>query len=172
MDKYKMGRFLAELRRERGMTQEELGERLGVTGKTISRWECGTYMPDLNMLEAMSKLFSASVDEIIAGERRLTNNAETTAENTPGSERQTAFSTAERMEYFKRKWLHDHIFDIAVHAFMALAAVLFYAEFIDAATSFVAAAVAALAVYAIDRNGMMSYAEARAFREDGNDEKK
>lgn len=45
MDMVKMGRFLAELRREHHFTQAELGEKLGVTNKTISRWETGNYMP-------------------------------------------------------------------------------------------------------------------------------
>ena len=41
MDLVKIGRFLAELRKERGLTQAELGEKLGVTNKTVSRWETG-----------------------------------------------------------------------------------------------------------------------------------
>ena len=45
MDMVKIGKFLAELRKGHNLTQEELGEKLGVTNKTISRWETGTYMP-------------------------------------------------------------------------------------------------------------------------------
>ena len=45
MDMVKMGSFLAELRKERNLTQAELGEKLGVTNKTISRWETGNYNP-------------------------------------------------------------------------------------------------------------------------------
>lgn len=41
MDTVKTGRFISELRREAGLTQEQLGERLGVTNKTVSRWETG-----------------------------------------------------------------------------------------------------------------------------------
>ena len=41
MDQEKIGRFIAQLRRERGMTQEQLGERLGVSQRTVSRWETG-----------------------------------------------------------------------------------------------------------------------------------
>ena len=53
MDRYGMGRFLSEQRHALGLTQEALGERIGVTGKTVSRWECGTYMPDLESLEVL-----------------------------------------------------------------------------------------------------------------------
>ena len=56
MDMVKMGSFLAELRKEHNLTQAELGEKLGVTNKTISRWETGNYMPSeifLNDLECV-----------------------------------------------------------------------------------------------------------------------
>ena len=51
MNPVKIGKFIAELRRKNGLTQEALGEKLGVTNKTISRWENGNYMPDIEMLQ-------------------------------------------------------------------------------------------------------------------------
>ena len=53
MDQIKIGRFIAALRKESGLTQEQLGEKLGVTNKTISRWENGNYMPDVEMLSLL-----------------------------------------------------------------------------------------------------------------------
>ena len=50
MDQIKIGKFIAALRKEKGLTQEQLGEKLGVTNKTISRWENGNYMLDVEML--------------------------------------------------------------------------------------------------------------------------
>ena len=50
MDMVQMGSFLAELRKEKNLTQAELGDKLGVTNKTISRWETGNYMPPVEML--------------------------------------------------------------------------------------------------------------------------
>lgn len=50
MDTKVIGKFLKELRRERKMTQEELGEMVGVTNKTISKWENGNYMPPIDVL--------------------------------------------------------------------------------------------------------------------------
>lgn len=58
MDMVKMGSFLAELRKEQKLTQSELGEKLGVTNKTVSRWETGTYMPPVEILEELSRLYS------------------------------------------------------------------------------------------------------------------
>ena len=45
MDMISIGKFIAALRKEKGLTQEQLGEKLGVTNKTVSRWETGTYLP-------------------------------------------------------------------------------------------------------------------------------
>ena len=55
MDQIRIGKFIATLRKEKGMMQEQLGEKLGATNKTISRWENGNYMPDVEMLSLLSK---------------------------------------------------------------------------------------------------------------------
>ena len=52
MDQIKIGKFIAALRKEKCLTQEQLGENLGVTNKTISRWENGNYMPDVERRRA------------------------------------------------------------------------------------------------------------------------
>lgn len=75
MDQVKLGAFVAQLRRERGWTQEELGERLGVTNKTVSRWENGNYMPGIEMLALMGREFDVSLNELLEG-RRLDDEAE------------------------------------------------------------------------------------------------
>ena len=69
MDMVKTGAFLKELRKEQGLTQEQLGSRLGVTNKTVSRWETGNYMPPVDCLAAMSELYGLSMNELVAGRR-------------------------------------------------------------------------------------------------------
>ena len=69
MDQRKIGEFIAAMRKEQGLTQEELGYRLGVTNKTISRWETGKYMPDIDKLQDLSSMLKISVNELITGER-------------------------------------------------------------------------------------------------------
>ena len=58
---------LMELRKSRGWSQEELGERLGVTRQTVSKWELGATTPEMEKLVAMSELFGLSVDELVKG---------------------------------------------------------------------------------------------------------
>ena len=68
MDQIKTGKFIAYLRKQHNLTQEALGEKLGVTNKTVSRWENANYMPDIEMLQLLSKELNVSVNELLAGE--------------------------------------------------------------------------------------------------------
>lgn len=68
MDLEKMGKFIAKLRTDKGLTQAQLGELLGVENKTISKWEKGTTTPDVMMLIALSNVFNVRVEEIVDGE--------------------------------------------------------------------------------------------------------
>ena len=52
-----------------GLTQEQLGEQIGVTNKTVSRWETGVYMPPADALMKMSELFGVTVNELLSGKR-------------------------------------------------------------------------------------------------------
>ena len=70
MDQIRIGSFLKELRKERKMTQEDLAEKLNVSGRTVSRWETGSNMPDIGMLVEIAEFYEVSIPEIIIGERK------------------------------------------------------------------------------------------------------
>lgn len=70
MDQQKTGSFLKRLRKQNGMTQEQLAERLGVTARTVSRWETGSNLPDLSLLIEIADLYRVDIREIIDGERK------------------------------------------------------------------------------------------------------
>lgn len=74
MDTKKIGEFLKILRREKGLTQEQLAEILHVSGRTVSRWETGTNMPDLSILIQMAEFYTVDVKEILDGERSFLYN--------------------------------------------------------------------------------------------------
>jgi transcriptional regulator with XRE-family HTH domain len=69
MDQVKIGKFIAALRKERGMTQVQLAEELGVTQKSVSRWETGKNMPDLSMLQVLASELNISVPELLDGKK-------------------------------------------------------------------------------------------------------
>ena len=68
MDVIKIGKFIAVKRKERKLTQEQLGEKLGVTYKTISRWENGNYMPDISLLQPLSEELGVTLNDLLSGE--------------------------------------------------------------------------------------------------------
>jgi len=71
MDIKKMGIFLKQLRKEKGMTQEQLAQMLNVAGRTVSRWETGSNLPDLDILITLSDFYDVDIREIINGERKV-----------------------------------------------------------------------------------------------------
>ena len=64
-----LGEFVAALRQEKGLTQKQLADRLGVTDKAVSRWEKGKNYPDIELLEPIAREFEVTVNELISGRR-------------------------------------------------------------------------------------------------------
>jgi len=115
MDQVKTGKFIAALRKEKLMTQAQLGEKLGVTNKTISRWENGNYMPDVEMLSLLSKEFGVTINELIIGERLGTEEFKKAADdNLVTALNNSTFTLKEKMTFFKKKWLREHIATIVL----------------------------------------------------------
>ena len=69
MDQEKIGKFIAELRKEKNITQEQLAEKLGVTSKSISRWENGNTMPDYTLLKDLCNELDININELLSGEK-------------------------------------------------------------------------------------------------------
>lgn len=70
MNPKEIGVFLKQLRNEKGITQEQLAEILGVSGRTVSRWETGNNLPDLSILVQISEYYDVEIKEILNGERK------------------------------------------------------------------------------------------------------
>lgn len=73
MNQIKIGEFLKELRKEKGLTQEQLAEQFNVSRRSVSRWETGNNMPDLSMLITLAEYYEVDVKEIIDGKRKSEN---------------------------------------------------------------------------------------------------
>ena len=70
MDMKKMGSFLKELRKDRDLTQEQLAEIVNVSGRTVSRWETGSNLPDLDVLIELADMYDVDIRELLDGERK------------------------------------------------------------------------------------------------------
>ena len=108
MDLVQIGKFIAQLRKEHELSQEKLGEIIGVTNKTISRWETGTYLPSAEMLLSMSKLFNVSINELLSGKRLTQEEYKVAAEeNLRQVVKVSSFTLKEKVAFYKKKWLKD-----------------------------------------------------------------
>lgn len=72
MDMEKIGRQIAELRKSKGITQSELGERIGVSFQAVSKWERGETLPDITLLPDLAKILETTIDFILCGSEKVT----------------------------------------------------------------------------------------------------
>ncbi|MBP3570023.1 MAG: helix-turn-helix transcriptional regulator [Lachnospiraceae bacterium] len=70
MNQIRIGEFLKELRKEKGITQEQLAEQFNISRRSVSRWETGSNMPDITLLVELAEFYDVSISEIIDGERK------------------------------------------------------------------------------------------------------
>ncbi len=165
MDQYKIGKFICAMRKQQSMTQEQLGERLGVTNKTVSRWETGKYMPDIDKLQELSAILGISINELLAGERiedaaSFVKKADENLISVLSND--STFGLQDRIAYFKRKWLKEHKALILSGAILWC---IFFAAGICMKQPIVFALlpIAGVVIYGYIRNQMMIYVEDRAF---------
>ena len=80
MDQVKIGKFIAQKRKEHNLTQRELAELLGVGDKAVSKWECGRGMPDNEIMLPLCSVLEINVNELLSGESLSVNNYSEKAE--------------------------------------------------------------------------------------------
>lgn len=115
MDMIKIGNFLAELRHEQNLTQEQLGAEIGVTNKTISRWENGNYMPPVEALQKLSEFYKVSINEILSGQRLKEEEYKENAEaNIKTVLKDSTFTLDERIQFFTKKWKKEHFLGMTI----------------------------------------------------------
>ena len=168
MDQIKTGKFIAALRKEKRMTQEQLGKKLGVTNKTVSRWENGNYMPDVEMLSLLSKEFGVSMNELVSGERLTAEEFQKAADkNLAAALDNSAFTLKEKIAFFKKKWLHEHISTIALCIVAWIGIIIWTALKLRGSGSYALlgaiGSMLAILFYVVLYNRMMVYVENHAY---------
>lgn len=167
MDIIQIGKFIAELRKEQGFTQEQFGERIGVTNKTVSRWETGTYLPPADILLVMSEMFGVSINEILSG-RRLSQEEykEAAEENLTQTIKASSFALRDRIAFYRKKWLKEHVAIMCIWGICIIA--VFFAGIVlrEALLGYVAILLLILG-HGWRNNAMMTYIEDHAYNGTG-----
>lgn len=92
----KFGAFLQALRKEKNMTQRQVGDKLFVSDKTVSKWERGESIPNVSLLLPIAAFFDVSVDELLKGERSYSVE--------PVTETQMRAAVEKRVKTYRKKW--------------------------------------------------------------------
>ena len=114
MDQSKIGAFLKSLRKEKGLTQEQLAEQMSVSSRTVSRWETGSNMPDISILIELADFYEVDIREILNGERK----SEIMTEET----REVLTKVAEYTDADKQKLMKDIIVNSVIALICLIAA--------------------------------------------------
>ena len=110
MNQEKIGKFIAKLRKENDMTQEQLAEKLNVTSKSVSRWENGKTLPDYSLISAICDTLKISVNEFFVGEKiKEEEFKEKADDNLLIALENSSFTLKEKIAFYKRKWKKEHI---------------------------------------------------------------
>ena len=121
MDQIKIGKFIAVCRKQKGLTQMQLAEKLNITDKAISKWERGIAMPDSSIMLALCDILGISVNELLCGEK-------INMENNPKNEL-LLLEMAKELEK-KNKIIWSSMWAIMVASITALLAGIFVAAFL------------------------------------------
>lgn len=165
MDMQRMGQFLATLRKEQHLTQTELGEKLGVTNKTISRWETGTYLPPVDMLEQLSHLYVLTINELLSGER-LSGAAyqEKAEQNIKQTLKASTFGLKEKEAFYCHKWKKEHL-ALLIFSFVVWLAIgiALHVQDVDFSLTGAICGMLAMLFYLVLHNRMMMYVDHHLF---------
>ena len=74
MNQEKIGKFIAECRREKGLTQLQLAEKLNISNRAVSKWETGKSCPDVSIMMELCDILGINVNELLSGERIIMEN--------------------------------------------------------------------------------------------------
>ena len=122
MDQIKIGRFIAECRKNVNLTQKQLAEKLGITDKAISKWERGIAMPDTSIMLELCDILCISVNELLSGEKNH-------MENSNQKNEQLLLDMAKELEK-KNKTIWSSMWAIMIVSMTALIAGIFIAAFL------------------------------------------
>ena len=122
MDQLKIGKFIADCRKRKNLTQMQLAEKLGITDKAISKWERGIAMPDPSIMLELCDILSISVNELLSGEK-------ISMENNNQKNEQLLLDMAKELER-KNKTIWSSMWAIMIVSITALFAGILIAAFL------------------------------------------
>lgn len=166
MDNVKIGKLIAKCRKEKKLTQKELAEKLGVTDKSVSKWENGNCLPDVSLYIELCEILEITLNEFFLGERIKENEFKEKADqNLFKVLESSTFSLDEKIKYYRKKWQKDHRFELTIEI---IACLVFLFIFFDNLEIFIITIIGSFAWSIIKYNQMMVYIENHAYQKSDN----
>ncbi len=104
MDQVKIGKLIVECRKAKKLTQVELAEKLGVTDKSVSKWENGNCLPDVSLYKKICEILDITLNEFFAGEKLSDEKFKEVADNNLLSALENSvFTLKDKIDFYKRK---------------------------------------------------------------------
>lgn len=115
MNQVKIGKLIAECRKDKNMTQVELADRLGVTDKSVSKWENGKCLPDVSLYKDLCDILGITLNEFFAGEKIKDEEFKKKADdNLLNALENSSFTLKEKIEYYGKKWDKEHFLELTI----------------------------------------------------------
>ena len=115
MNQEKIGKLIAECRKEKKMTQVELADKLSVTDKSVSKWENGKCLPDVSLYKDLCNILGITLNEFFAGEKIKEEQFKEQADiNLFNALENSSFTLKEKIKYYDKKWDKEHFFELTI----------------------------------------------------------
>ncbi len=171
MDQEKIGKFIARMRKEQKLTQNQLAEQLGVTDKSVSRWENGKCLPDVSLYKDLCHILGITLNEFFSGEKIKEEKFKEQADNNLfNALKNSSFTLKEKIKYYEDKWDKEHFFELTI-AMLIIVGFIIYGFIKDNGIQFIFMIIGF--TYGIwENNRKKAYIEKNAYRQINNKNKR
>lgn len=167
MYQVKVGKLIADCRKAKKLTQVELANLLGVTDKSVSKWENGICLPDVSLYMKICEILDITLNEFFSGERLTDESFKQVADsNLLSALENSTFTLRDKIDFFKRKWQKDHFLEIVVVMLVIIVFIIYGfikgngLQYIFMIIGFISGV--------IENNKMMAYVEKNAYGKKSN----
>lgn len=163
MDQEKIGKFIANCRKDKKLTQEQLAEKLNISKNAVSKWERGLNLPDVSIMQNLCKILGITLNELFIGEKIVDEKYKEVADsNLLNALENSSFTLKERKEYYEKKWEKEHIFELII-TIIIITFFIIYGFIKDNGLQYVFMIIGVISGI-IENNRKMAYVEKRAYK--------
>lgn len=166
MNQEKIGKFIAEKRKEKKLTQEQLAEKLSISKNAVSKWERGLNLPDVSIMQDLCKILNITLNELFVGEKILDEKYKEVADNNLLNVLEnSSFTLKEKIDFYKKKWKKEHISKIII-CFISWIVLIIALKFQNVENYIIGTIAGMLSIlfYIVLYNQMMIYVENNAYK--------